>query len=249
MICFSRNVQILGIGCSLMMFVGCTTIQPKWSFPKLLSKSVASKPSAPKPVVEVTPKIDAKQSQIDLLMAIAENHESHSNLVAAAKAYEEALKKGKSQEASHRLAIVKFKLGDREKTWELLDRCLKQSPKDVELLADVGYLRHLNGDVEEAEKMTRRGLAIDSESARLHNNLGLILVDLDRADEAFEEFSLAGCSESEAYSNLGHAYVASKQLEKGEHYLKLAATSPQPCTKAAATLDHLLARGHSLAAK
>ncbi len=243
--------RILGLIVLLSMVVGCKSMVPKWKMPmpQFLSKSTVAKVPAPTTITEPAPKIDAKQTQIDLLMAVAENHESHGNFVAAAKSYEEANKKGKSIEATHRLALVKFKMGDHEKAWELLNKCLKQAPNDAELLADVGYLKYLTGDYIEADHLTRRGLSIDSSLARLHNNLGLIYVELDRPEQAVEEFRLAGCSPSQAYSNVGNAYMTSRQIDKAEHYLQIAANCEQPCPKAMESLRQVAVKRNTIPAK
>lgn len=238
----NRIAWVVGMVASIIFFAGCKTIQSKWQAQKL-----AAKPRSSEVVAEVKPKLDAKNAQIDMFLALAENHERHGDLAAAAKAYTQVLAMEDNLQANHRLALISFKLGDSERAWELLDKCLKIAPRDAELFADIGYLRYIDGDLEKAGEYTRKGLKIDSRSARLHNNLGVILVGLDRTDEALEEFALAGCSGPQAYSNLGHAYFVSDQIEKGEYYLKVAATSPKPCVKAAATLDTLAATRTKLA--
>ncbi len=248
---FDNVRRMIGLIAILWMSMGCKSVVPKWKMPMpdFFSKPAAAKPSASNEISELAPKIDSKQTQIDLLMAVGENHESHGNFAAAAKSYEEAMKKEKTLAATHRLALVKFKLGDHERAWELLDKAMKQAPNDAELLADVGYLKYLTGDYIEAEQLTRRGLSIDSNCARLHNNLGLIYVELDRAELAVEEFQLAGCSPSQAHSNVGHAYLTSKQTEKAEHYLQIAAMSEQPCPKAAVSLRQVASKRNEIPAK
>jgi Tfp pilus assembly protein PilF len=248
---FAKFGRMLSLFAILWMSVGCKSMVPKWKLPKpdFLSKSVTAKSPASTDSSEPAPKIDSKQTQIDLLMAVAENHESHGNFAAAAKSYEEAMKKDKSLAAMHRLALVKFKLGDHERAWELLNKAMKQAPNDAELLADVGYLKYLTGDYVEAEHITRRGLSIDSSCARLHNNLGLIYVELDRPEHAVEEFQLAGCSPSQAHSNVGHAYLTSQRTEKAEQYLQIATMCEQPCPKAAASLRQVASKRNAIPTK
>ena len=109
----------------------------------------------------------------------------------------------KNGAAAWRLAVVSDRMGELDKSEPLFRQALEADAKNVELLADYGYSLYLKRRWAEAEKTLREGARIDPKNARLQNNLGLLLAQTDRRDEALVAFRRAGCQEAEAQSNLG----------------------------------------------
>jgi tetratricopeptide (TPR) repeat protein len=240
----TEDWKVIGMLVSLALASGCQSLAPRWpAFPL----AATSKPPAPLAPVEPAPKIDVKQTQTDLLLALGTNYENHGNLTAAAKAYQDVLALGPHPEAAHRLALVSLKQGEPERALELLKSCVSATPGDQELLTDLGYALYLGGDLAGAEEWTRRGLALDGRHPRALTNLGLILACTDRVEEALQAFQRAGCSEADALSNVGHALLVHGYAEPAEHYLRLAAQASRPSAKASETLSKLASRSGTTA--
>ena len=188
---------------------------------------------------EVDAKTDTKQSRLDLLLAMGRNHENHDDMPAAIRAYDESLQVEKNVEAHHRLGMLYFKKGDKELSNKHLSMAIELAPNNSDVIADAGYLLYMNGDLANAENMTRTSIAQSPNDERLHNNLGIILAAQRRHNESLDAFVKAGNSRTTALANLGHACLLTEQFSEAETYLKMASESKTPNTKASKTLAML----------
>ena len=187
-----------------------------------------------------TPRIDAAQGRVDLMMAMAETHALHRRDHEAAKCYEEILTETPDQlEARHRLALSLDRLSDHKRATEQFERCLEQAPDHPDLLADMGYRDYLQGDLEKAEGHYRRGLQAHPRHERLSMNLGVLLAHTGRSDEAIDAFMNGGCSRTEAVSNVGHVHVLDDRLEEARPILLAAASAPDASDRAKSTVKKL----------
>jgi protein O-GlcNAc transferase len=87
---------------------------------------------------------------------------------------------------------------------ECYQRVLRSNPDQPDALYLLGVLSHQNGHQEAAIELIRRAIRIAGDQPRLHEVLGLALMNLDRFDEA--EPALVRAAESgtpEAFNNLG----------------------------------------------
>ena len=109
----------------------------------------------------------------------------------------------KSALAAWRLAVVHDRLGEIDKSEPLYRKAVEADSKNVELLADYGYSLYLKRRWAEAEKILGEARKLEPKNARVQNNLGLLLAQTDRPEDALEAFRRGGCQEAEAHSNLG----------------------------------------------
>lgn len=122
----------------------------------------------------------------------------------------------------HRLAAVSDRLGDFQTAEYYYRLALEGAPTDPDLLNDLGYSYYLSGRLSAADAALRQCLQIAPQHARAHNNLGLVLARLGRADESLAEFQRAGASEEQAVASL--AYVQATFTSAPNH---AASATPQ----------------------
>ena len=87
-----------------------------------------------------------------------------------------------------RLAVLYDRQCDYARALPEYEQALKLSPKDADLLNDLGYCHYGRGDWAEAEKCLRRAVALRPDHRRAWVNLGLVLGRQGRWDEAIIEF-------------------------------------------------------------
>lgn len=79
----------------------------------------------------------------------------------------------------HRLGCV-ADLQRRHGEAEQLFMVVAKEPRNSEAMGDLGYCYFLQGKLPQAEQVLRQAVALQPESARHHNNLGLVLGHLVR---------------------------------------------------------------------
>lgn len=126
----------------------------------------------------------------------------------ARKTYEAALADHPgSAPLLHRLGIV----ADRQKRHADAERfflsALEASPRNADVLGDLGYCYFLQGKLDEASDSLTEAVALDPKNPRHRNNLGLVLGHQQDYDAAFEQFAAAG-SEADAYYNMAFIFAA-----------------------------------------
>jgi Flp pilus assembly protein TadD len=144
--------------------------------------------------------------------------------------------------ALRRLCVLYDRRGgkdDFKKAEELYRKVAKVRPNDADVWSDWGYSLYLRTDKEnckdnwaEAEKKLRRALQLNPQHARAHSNLGLVLGQMGRYDEAYREFRAAQLDEAEAHCDLAFVYWTKGQLEEAKQECRVAREKDPACAKA-----------------
>ncbi|MFN6107746.1 MAG: tetratricopeptide repeat protein [Planctomycetaceae bacterium] len=140
----------------------------------------------------------------EIQVSLCRTLEQQGNLQRAREGYRKILESDKNNTAaSWRLAVISDRLGELDKSEPLYRQAIEGDSKNPDLLADYGYSLYLKRRWAEAEKILGEAKRIDPKNARVQTNLGLLLAQTDRPDEALAAFRGAGCHEAEDQSNLG----------------------------------------------
>ncbi len=126
----------------------------------------------------------------------------------ARKVYETALASHpQSAPLLHRLGVVADSQKKHAEAEKFFLAALQSSPRNAELLGDLGYCYFLQARLDQAESALSKAVALDPDSPRHRNNLGLVLGHQRDYDGAFEQFSAAG-SQADAYYNMAFVFAA-----------------------------------------
>ncbi len=113
-------------------------------------------------------------------------------------------------DALYNLAIVEERLGHTNAAVATYQRYLAVMPDDADVWTQLGLLRERSGDKAGAEADYRRALAADAKFGRARHNLGVLLQEQGRWDEAREHLEAfvkaeegAGRPSGEGYYSLG----------------------------------------------
>ncbi len=137
-------------------------------------------------------------------------------------------------EALYHEGVVQTSLGHREEAMQSFQAAANLSGgRYARADFGIGYLYYLQGNVREAETVTRRGLELDPNSADGYVILGMTLLHLDRTDEAersAREALLRNPNEADAYLVLADASARrhnyQEQIQDLDTYLRLNPTGP-----------------------
>src|SRR5262249_56804428 len=98
---------------------------------------------------------------------------------------------------------------------------------------------------EEAEAALRHALALEPGHSRAHNNLGLVLAQAGRPEDALASFRSAGCTEADAHVNLAFVLTLQRRWDEARGYYERA-LALEPASAPARTglrqLDTLVAK-------
>jgi Tfp pilus assembly protein PilF len=139
------------------------------------------KEEAPPP--ELPPKEAARAC-----LACAEEMEKHGNEAEAILYYEKARQDDAKVQVSRRLGVLCDRQGDFQKAQEEYQKALKKTPRDADLLNDMGYGYYSRGRWAEAENYLRQALSVKPDHQRATMNLALCVGIQGRYDEARELF-------------------------------------------------------------
>jgi Flp pilus assembly protein TadD len=103
--------------------------------------------------------------------------------------------------ALHRLGVVAGQRGNYELSAAVLEQARQQSPRNAELLADLGHTYYQLERPAESEKHLRQALNLNPRDEVARNNLAMVLTVQRRYDEALAEFRKVG-TEAEAHASL-----------------------------------------------
>lgn len=117
--------------------------------------------------------------------------------------------------ASRRLAVLYDKAGEFQKASAEYEALLLASPKDVELLADLGYSYYCRGDWVNAESYLQQAIQLDPSNKRAWSNLGLARAQLQKWDESFQAFCQA-VRPADAHCNLAFVLAAQGKGEEAK---------------------------------
>lgn len=181
----------------------------------------------------------------DVQVALGRTYEKRGQADQALAAYAEAVKHDpKRTDAYARLAILNDRQGKFKESAELYRKALQTSPGNPDIFCDMGYSMYLQRRWAEAEMNLQQALVLKPDHARAHNNLGLVLAQTDRPEDALSHFRKAG-TEAEAHLNLAFALTLDRHWEEARAQYELA-LSANPSLEQAKNglreLDKLLAK-------
>jgi Flp pilus assembly protein TadD len=224
-------------GCLLPTALGLTAVGCTTSVESLTGGLVTTLTPAPKDGGDLTPMRGPDQlpagDELRLHLETAREMDQAGNDEGALPEYEKVLELDRSNYAAmRRLCVLYDRRGGREdfkKAEELYRKVAAARPKDPDVWSDWGYSLFLRTDKEnckenwaEAEKKLRQALVLNPQHARAHTNLGLVLGQLDRFDEAYREFRAARLSEGEAHCDMAFVYWQKGRLEDAKQECRLA---------------------------
>ena len=137
--------------------------------------------------------------------------EQQGNLNEAMRIYELEIRGGNSSPVIlQRLAVLYDNTGQSDLAMPLYQRALAMDPNNADLLCDFGFHLFLEGNLFEAERHYRLALNASPNDARANNNLGVLLAQSNRHEEAMQQFMFAGLGSDQARHNLS---VAISQIQ------------------------------------
>jgi len=136
-------------------------------------------------------------------LSLAHSLEIQGEIEPAMDAYRKAIEKAPKQSTGYwRLAVLHDRQGRLQESVSLYEQALKLDRKNADIHCAYGYNLYLQRRWAEGEDHLRQAIALKPAHARAHGNLGLLLAQTERFDEAFSEFRRAGASESDAHVNV-----------------------------------------------
>lgn len=223
--------HVLTGGALLAAAAGCRTLElPKEKHGEPISQLVPPADG----VTEATDKDLPPHEAARLCIATGEEYEKAGDELHAIFEFEKARKNDPTVKVSRRLGVLYDRLGDFQKAQDEYRLALEQSPKDADLLNDIGYGYYARGRWAESEKYLRQALVVKPKHARAAVNLGLCLGAQGRFDEALEMFSKA-VTPAQAHSNLAFVLtIHHKWDEARREYQKALQIDPDiPLARAA----------------
>ena len=165
---------------------------------------------------------EARQDDIDAQMLESPAKASYTSLRAKVRDLRAAKKFDRAREVCremikqypkrpagyHQLALVADKQKRYREAQGLYSEALRVKGADAELFNDLGYSYYLGGQMNKSESALAKAVAMSPHEDRYRINLGLVLGQQKRYDEALKHFRLAG-SEADAQFNL--AFVLTTQ--------------------------------------
>ncbi|HMF12891.1 MAG TPA: tetratricopeptide repeat protein [Gemmataceae bacterium] len=166
------------------------------------SLTTAALPSVPEARDELP-----KDKAIQTSLSFARNLDKSGSDDAAIEQYEKVLRLSPDHpEATRRLAVLYDRRADFSSAEAAYKKLAKMRPRDADLMCDWGYSYYLRNNWKDAEAKLRRALDLDKQHARARCNLGLVLGQQDRFDEAYQMFRQAGLDEADAHCDLAFVF-------------------------------------------
>lgn len=193
------------------------------------------------------PKQDAESSE--RVLSMARLMERQAKYDEAQKLYQKSLDRDpKNPTAWHRMGCLAVRRGDQKEALVYFARAAQFGTESVELLNDIGYALYLQNELVPAEEKLRQALKQNPQYAEARNNLGLVLAEQKRFDEALAEFRKAG-DEASAHSNLAFVQTKVGALDEAEkNYHRALELNPKQVQAGQALVHFFLARTKAEAA-
>lgn len=122
------------------------------------------------------------------------------------------------------MAALQGKFDEAERLYQTALEC---GPPTADLLSDFGYCRYLQQQLPEAEAALRQALSIDPQHRAAMNNLGLVLGEAGKFDDAYRMFRQAN-DEAEAEANFAFICAQCGDLERAQsHYSRALSINPE----------------------
>src|SRR5262245_26217618 len=148
-----------------------------------------------------------KDKAIQTSLTFARNLDKSGSDDGAIEQYEKVLHLSPDHpEAMRRLAVLYDRRADFTNAEAAYKKLARMQPRDADLMCDWGYSYYLRNNWKEAEAKLRRALDLDKHHARARCNLGLVLGQQDRFDEAYQMFRQAGLDEADAHCDIAFIY-------------------------------------------
>lgn len=178
------------------------------------------------------PKVTSLETA-DVQIAMGRSFEEEGKYEEAKAAYLSALKKNpKRADAELRLAILEDRKANPKEAEKHFAQAMKLEPKSPEIFCDRGYSHYQHNRLAEAENDLKAAIAIDPLHLRSHNNLALVLARRGDYAGALQEFTKAGCDNSDARANLGLALAMEGKFDESKK-LYVQALAAKPTSEAA----------------
>ena len=176
----------------------------------------------------------------DVQLSLARSLEKRGEIEPALKAYQQAIEKDPRRATGYwRMAILQDRQGKVEESATLYRQALKLDTKNPDLLCDYGYSLYLQRRWAESEERLRQAIALKPKHLRAHNNLGMVLAQAERADEALAEFRKAGCDTPDAHSNLAFVMTLNRRWDEAREQYELALDANPDSAVAKSGLENL----------
>ncbi len=213
--------------CGVMSLCGCATTSPM--------------------AFALRPKQDTES--VERVLSMARLMERQAKYDEALKLYQKSLDRDpKNATAWHRLGCLAVRRGDQKEALVYFARSAQFGTESVELLNDIGYALYLQNELVSAEEKLRTALKQNPQYAEARNNLGLVLAEQKRFDEALAEFRKAG-DEASAHSNLAFVQTKVGALDEAEkNYHRALELNPKQVQAGQALVHFFLARNKAEAA-
>lgn len=170
----------------------------------------------------------ATSSRDEAKFDVARLHEKDGQLEKARELFEELYRRNpKDPAVCQRLGVVTAELGDRNASNRFFSEALAHAPNDPDILADLGYALMMREEYPEAEDVLRRAVRADANHDRAVNNLGLVVAQQGRPEEAFRVFRRVN-DDAKAHANVAYVHVQRGEGKLAiEHYLKALSLDPK----------------------
>ncbi len=103
----------------------------------------------------------------------------------------------KATKVRTQLAVEYLRTGDLDAAKRALDQALESSPRDSQANMMMGVLLQQEGsklNLEKADHYFKRAISADPKNAQARNNYGTYLYQLERYNDAIEQFQIAGAT-------------------------------------------------------
>ena len=164
-----------------------------------------------------TPKrLRAYNDQIVSEYVAANQFETQGKLEKARELYQQLHEKHpKNPEYLHRLAVVNTRLQRIGEASSYFEQARKLDPKNVRLLADVGYTAYLIGDLPGAEQILRDALRLKPGDPRTTNNLALVVGARGNTEESLALLREVS-SDADALASLAYIHAQRGETSRAE---------------------------------
>ncbi|WP_417386120.1 HEAT repeat domain-containing protein [Gimesia sp.] len=153
----------------------------------------------------------AREKVLDSKMAVAQDLENKKELEKAKKAYESIHKADPNRAlACHRLAIVSYRLGEREESLKYFEKAKELTPENANMLSDYGYALYKMKKYPQAEEVLRKSVSLNPESERATTRLATVLGSQGKMQESYAQLCKIS-SPAEAHEIIAHLHA-----ERGE---------------------------------
>lgn len=181
------------------------------------------------------PKLDA-----DIDIRAAQFAAQSGDLADAEAKYKRALKtEPKNVKAILGLARTYDEMGNSQQAIATYQQAVKLHPKDAMVYNDLGLCFGRRRELAPAQQMLQKAVEMEPGRANYRNNLAVVLVDMGRTSEAYQQF-LAVQPEGVAHYNLACLLESRGQNDQAVGELQLALAKDQTLTPARDLLGQLL---------